>query len=133
MKDLPPDDAVDTSPVPPHVGGIERELFGKWTIMLRNIGGIVTIFTMCITSILNSYTTHLSVADKGIWPTELTLVITNIGLVVVAWTWVNANKTISTIMAGTDLTDRLRNRLADVISTDKKPPPPATDTDTRNT
>ena len=131
MKDSPSDDAVD-APTSQSLGGIERELFGKWTIMLRNLGGIVTIFTMCITSILNSYTTHLSVASKGIWPSEMTLVITNIGLVVVAWTWVNANKTISTIMEGTNLTDRLRNRVADIISTDKKPDTPS-DTDTRNT
>lgn len=131
MKDSPPDDAVD-APTSQSLGGIERELFGKWTIMLRNVGGIVTIFTMCITSILNSYTTHLSVSDKGIWPSEMTLIITNIGLVVVAWTWVNANKTISTIMEGTNLTDRLRNRVADIISTDKKPDT-TPDTDTRNT
>lgn len=131
MKDSPPDDSVD-APTTQSLGGIERELFGKWTIMLRNVGGIVTIFTMCITSILNSYTTHLSVSNKGIWPSEMTLIITNIGLVVVAWTWVNANKTISTIMEGTNLTDRLRNRVADIISTDKKADT-TPDTDNRNT
>lgn len=78
---------------------------------------MLAIITMCITSVVNAYTTHLSVADKGIWPSEITILLTNIGLVVVAWTWVNANKTISTIMQGTNLTDRLRNRAADFIRT----------------
>lgn len=111
---------------------VERELFGKWTILLRNASGMLAIFTLCVTSLLNGYTTHLSVADKGIWPSEITLLITNVGLVVVAWTWMNANKTISTIMQGTDLTDRLRNRLADAISTDKKGNAKPSDNDTSN-
>lgn len=131
MKDEPVDESVEATTSSHTIGGIERELFGKWTIMLRNIGGITAILTMCITSILNSYTTHLSVADKGIWPSEITLLITNVGLVVVAWTWVNANKTIATIIGGTNLTDRIRNRVAGIISTEKKPEPPP-DADTRN-
>jgi hypothetical protein len=81
---------------------------------------MLAIITMCITSVINAYTTHLSVSDKGIWPSEITIMLTNIGLVVVAWTWVNANKTISTIMQGTDLTDRLRNRAADFIRSPNK-------------
>ena len=113
-------------------GEIERELFGKWTIMLRNIGGILAIITMCVTSILNGYTTHLSVSDKGIWPSETTIFITNIGLVIVAWTWVNANKTIATIFQATDLTDRWRNRVANVISTDKKEPQAPNSDEQRN-
>lgn len=111
---------------------VERELFGKWTILLRNASGMLAIVTLCITSILNGYTTHLSVADKGIWPSEITLLITNVGLVVVAWTWMNANKTISTIMQATDFTDRVRNRIADVISTEKKGGTKPSDSDTSN-
>lgn len=111
---------------------IERELFGKWTIILRNLGGMLAIITMCVTSVLNGYTTHLSVSVKGEWPSEITMFITNIGLVVVAWTWVNANKTISTIMQGSDLTHRLRNRLADAISTDKKDTSAPASNDNRN-
>ncbi|MNG47122.1 hypothetical protein D3C79_49890 [compost metagenome] len=116
---------VEEQPVTPEEspavnGGIERELFGKWTISLRNLGGILSIITMCVVAVFNVYTTHLSVKDGGEWPSELTLVIVNIGPIICAWTWVNANKTISTIMQGSGLTDQLRNRLANVISTDKK-------------
>lgn len=129
-KELEPN-AEETALNPPG-SEIERELFGKWTIILRNLGGMLAIITMCVTSVLNGYTTHLSVSVKGEWPSEITMFITNIGLVVVAWTWVNANKTISTIMQGSDLTHRLRNRLADAISTDKKDPSSSNNSDNRN-
>jgi len=92
---------------------------------------MLAIITMCITSLLNGYTTHLSVSVKGEWPSEITIFITNIGLVVVAWTWVNANKTISTIMQGTDLTDRLRSRAADIIRPGNKPPDRSSEDDSR--
>jgi hypothetical protein len=115
VVETPPDDTLAPN------GGIERELFGKWTISLRNLGGILSIITMCIVAVWNVYTTHLSVKDNQIWPSEWTLIIVNVGPVICAWTWVNANKTISTILQGTGFTNRLRNRLADVISTEKKP------------
>ena len=49
-------------PLPPHDDGIERNLFGKWTIRLRNLGGILATITLCVTAIFNCYTTHISVA-----------------------------------------------------------------------
>lgn len=126
MNDSPPNEEEVVAPQK-SVGEIERELFSKWTIILRNLAGALSILTMCIVAIVNVYTTHLSVVDGREWPSEFTLLILNIGPIICAWTWVNANKTISTIMQGTNLTDRLRNRVADIISTDKKPPQPPPD------
>lgn len=105
-----------------HDQGLERNLFGKWTIRLRNLGGIIATLTVCVTALFNSYTTHISVSGKSGWPSEFTMLIMNIGPIVVAFTFMNANKTISTIMQFRSVAQKIRAKAADII---KPPDPPA--------
>lgn len=96
--------------------GIEREVFGMWSVMLRNAGGIAAALTTCIIALVNAYTTYMSVTAGNGWPSETTLFITNIGPIVVAWTFMNSSKTISTIMQVHGVQDRLKNAMSGFIS-----------------
>ncbi|ASU03576.1 hypothetical protein RISINGSUN_94 [Erwinia phage vB_EamM_RisingSun] len=115
---------TEESDVLNHDQGLERNLFGKWTIRLRNLGGIVATITVCAMAVLNGYTTHVSVSSKIGWPSELTMFIMNIGPIVVAFTFMNANKTISTIMQFKSVAEKLRTKAADVIRPTKDDAPP---------
>lgn len=112
------DDRDDNIPASPNE--MERDIFGRWSIILRNVGGMMAIFTMCITSILNSYTTHMSVANNAVWPSEITLLITNIGLVVCAWTWLSSQKILKTIFEGGGAVNKLREKAANMIAPTRK-------------
>jgi hypothetical protein len=96
--------------------GIEREVFGMWSVMLRNAGGILAATTTCIIAIVNAYTTYMSVNSGHGWPSETTMFIANIGPIVVAWTFMNSSKTISTIMQVRGVQDRLKNAMSGFIS-----------------
>lgn len=114
--------------------GIEREVFGMWSVMLRNAGGITAAMTTCIIALVNAYTTYMSVTAGNGWPSETTLFITNIGPIVVAWTFMNSSKTISTIMQVRGVQDRLKNAMSGFVanpeesrnrrSTDQRPETP---------
>jgi len=96
--------------------GIEREVFGMWSVMLRNAGGILAAVTTCIIAIVNAYTTYMSVNSGHGWPSETTMFIANVGPIVVAWTFMNSSKTISTIMQVHGVQDRLKNAMSGFIS-----------------
>lgn len=96
--------------------GIEREVFGMWSVMLRNAGGITAALTTCIIALVNAYTTYMSVTGGNGWPSETTLFITNIGPIVVAWTFMNSSKTISTIMQVRGVQDRLKNAMSGFVA-----------------
>lgn len=100
--------------------GLEREVLGKWTVFLRNMGGILSVIVVCFTAIFNSYTIYISVADNGKWPSETSMFIMMVGPILCAWAFMNVNKTISTIMQSRGaMASRLRNKLASAISTDQ--------------
>jgi hypothetical protein len=125
LEDPPPEVTTDPPSVDPVSGGIERELFGMWTILLRNVGGFTAVITACVIAVFNAFTTYQSVKSGGQWPSEMSLFITNIGPVIVGWTFMNSSKTISTIMQVKGVTDRLRNSLSTALATkDKTDPPP---------
>lgn len=98
--------------------GIEREVLGKWTVFLRNLGGILSVMAVCCTALFNSYTIYISVTDKGEWPSETSMFIMMVGPILCAWAFMNVNKTISTIMQFKPLASRIRNRLATAIATE---------------
>lgn len=103
-------------------------MFGKWSVMLRNIFGAVTVWTLCIAALANAWTTNVSVKDHGQWPSEISMIVMNVGPIIVAWTWMNANKTIATLMELMPVADKIRSRVASAIAPkDPKPPedPPA--------
>lgn len=113
---------------PSHPAGIEREVFGKWSVILRNVFGAVTVWTLCLAALANAWTTNVSVSTNGTWPSEVSMIVMNVGPIIVAWTWMNANKTISTLMELVPVADKIRSRMASAIAPkDPKPPedPPA--------
>lgn len=102
---------------------IEAEFFGKWTIILRNIGGITAGITTCVIAIFNAFTTHVSVSNGGLWPSELTMLIVNIGPVLIAWSYMKANKMVETIVQMGGVRERIRQSIADIIIGGHPPPP----------
>lgn len=111
--------------VDPPPGGIEREVFGKWSVLLRNIFGAVAVWTLCLAALANAWTTNVSVTTHGEWPSEISMIVMNVGPIVVAWTWMNSNKILSTLMELAPIGNKIRNRVAQAIA--PKPPedPPA--------
>lgn len=102
------------------MGGLERELFGKWTVALRNLAGIFAVVVVCVMGLFNCYTTYISVSDHQIWPTETSVFIMVVGPVVCSWSWMNASKTISTILGGAGTLTKIRERAAKIIAPDVK-------------
>lgn len=99
-------------------GGLERELFGKWTVALRNLGGIFAVVVVCVMGVFNSYTIFISVTDHKLWPSETSMFIMVVGPVICSWTFMNSSKTISTIMQIKGVAGKVRNRMAAVLATD---------------
>lgn len=118
----PEKEVIPIAVVPP-VGGIEREVFGKWSVLLRNLFGATAVWTLCLSAIANAWTTNVSVTEHGQWPSEISMIVMNIGPIVVAWTWMNANKTLSTLMEFVPLGNRIRSRVALAIAPKEAKPP----------
>lgn len=91
--------------------------------MLRNIFGAVTVWTLCIAALANAWTTNISVEKNGQWPSEISMIVMNVGPIIVAWTWMNANKTIATLMELVPVANKIRGRVAAAIAP-KDPQPP---------
>lgn len=108
------DDDSSVTPTPPV--GMEREVLGKWTVNLRNIGGIVAVFVVSIMGVFNSYTIHVSVSTNNTWPSEMSMFIMVVGPVVVAWQFMNVSKTLNTIFQGAGDFTKLRERAAKMIA-----------------
>lgn len=113
--------ALDELPAQSH--GIEREVFGKWTILLRNFGGIIAVLVVCGMGIFNSYTIYLSVKDHHVWPSETSMFIMVVGPVLCCWSWMQVNNTLTTIFNGGSNLTKIRSKLASVI----EPAPKNTD------
>lgn len=106
--------------IEPPPGGIEREVFGKWSVALRNIFGAIAVWTLCLAALANAWTTNVSVTKHGEWPSEISMIVMNVGPIVVAWTWMNANKILSTLMELAPIGNKIRDRVAKAIA--PKPP-----------
>jgi len=109
----------DSTVAPPPPVGIEREMLGKWTINLRNLGGIVAVLVVSFMGVFNSYTIHVSVSEHNIWPSEMSMFIMVVGPVLCSWQFMNVSKTLSTIFQGAGDFTRLRERAARIIAPDK--------------
>lgn len=112
---------LPTAETPP--GGIEREVFGKWSVLLRNLFGATAVWTLCIAALANAWTTNVSVTQHGVWPSEISMIVMNVGPIVVAWTWMNANKILSTLMEFAPMGDKIRSRVASAIAPKESKPP----------
>ena len=121
---LQPDDVgwIDPTQVgtgtTPHNNGIERELYGKWTITLRNFCGVMAVLTTCLVAAMNGWTTYKSVSAGTGWPSDWAVIVVNVGPVICAWTYLSANKIITAILSsdtGEGLATRLRRRVANAV------------------
>jgi len=97
-------------------GGIEREVFGKLTVLLRNITGAIAVLTSCVVCVLNAVSVNHSVVAGQGWPDMWIMFIVMVGPVIVGWTWINANKTLATLLEGTSLTTKIRGKMADIVA-----------------
>lgn len=101
---------------------LEQAIFSKSSIRLRNIAGFLAVVTTCICAIFNSYTVHISVAQNGKWVNWVIAMILNVGPIICAFTYLQANKTINTIIHGAKDLATIRQKVADVIAPNQKPP-----------
>lgn len=100
---------------------VEEEMFGCWTIRLRNAGGIIAALTTCVIAIFNAFTTHHSVTNGQGWPSETTMLIVNVGPILIAWSYMKANKMIETILGEGGLGERVRSVIAEMVRPKTKP------------
>ena len=101
-----------------HCNGIERELYGKWTITLRNFCGVMAVLTTCLVAAMNGWTTYRSVSAGTGWPSDWAVVVVNVGPIICAWAYLSANKVITAILSsdtGEGLATRLRRRVANAV------------------
>lgn len=110
------DSSVHTTPPV----GIEREVLGKWTVFLRNFGGIVAVLVVSFMGVFNSYTIHVSVSQHSTWPSEMSMFIMVVGPVVVSWQFMNVSKTLTTIFQGAGDLTKFRERVAGFIAPGSK-------------
>lgn len=113
------DDDSSTPLVHPPVG-MEREILGKWTVFLRNFGGIVAVLVVSFMGVFNSYTIHVSVSEHNIWPSEMSMFIMVVGPVLCSWQFMNVSKTLTTIFQGAGDLTKFRERVAGFIAPGSK-------------
>lgn len=113
------DVAADNTPPPE--GGLEREVLGKWTVFLRNVGGIFAVLVVCVMGLFNSYTVFFSVTQHQVWPSEMSMFIMVVGPVICAWGWMNVSKIVNTVLGGAGNLTKIRGRVAAIIA--PSPPP----------
>jgi len=104
----------DLSPSPE--GGLEREVLGKWTVLLRNFGGIVAVLVVCAMGVFNSYTVFISVTQHQVWPSETSMFIMVVGPVICSWSWMNVSKIVNTVLGGAADLAKIRTRVAKIIA-----------------
>lgn len=106
------EEITETQGVPPKV---EEGVFGKWSVIIRNTAGIISTLVVCGTSVGFWWTTNISVTQNNVWPDTMTIMLTNIGPVMIAWAVINVNKTITTIFGARDSLALVRERLGRVF------------------
>lgn len=117
--DTSSDDDSSGTPVHPPVG-MEREILGKWTVFLRNFGGIIAVLVVSFMGVFNSYTIHVSVSEHNIWPSEMSMFIMVVGPVLCSWQFMNVSKTLTTIFQGAGDLTKFRERVAGFIAPSNK-------------
>ena len=110
----------DAPASPPKIEGVERELFGTWATILRNVGGLFAVIVVGLMALFNCYTTYVSVSYNKEWPSETSVFMMVVGPVICAWAWMSVNKVITTIFTGVGDVTRLREKVAGMIAPEKK-------------
>lgn len=95
--------------------GIERELFGLSTIILRALAGFISCHTICLGSIIYTFTIRSAVVTGGVMPGNLEVFIAIIGPIITSWSFMRAANTISVLISGSSAIIRARQRIAEII------------------
>lgn len=96
--------------------GIERELFGLSTIILRALAGFISCHTICLGSIIYTFTIRSAVVTGGTMPGNIEVLVAIIGPIITSWSFMRAANTISVLISGTTALVKMRERLAAIIS-----------------
>lgn len=107
--------------------GLENGLYGKWTIRLRNIAGILAVVTTCIDSLFYVWTAYISVSAGHGWPDRTSLFIITCGPIIVAFTFMNSGKILKILSQTGSLGDYARKRTIKALTRDsdnQQPPAP---------
>ncbi|QYN79958.1 hypothetical protein PQD71_gp065 [Kosakonia phage Kc263] len=98
---------------------VEREIIGPTTVILRAIAGFTATHVICFCSLLFTWTIHNSMIIGYRLPGDMQLFMVVIGPIITSWSFVRANATLTAVIEGASAIDRIRNKLAGVISTNK--------------
>lgn len=109
-----------------HPQGLEGKVFGKWTVRLRNICGVVACLSVCYNAINYTDTIKKAVLAGYGYPDRTSLGIVFIGPIVIALVFMNASKILQVIMKIPSVAERLRKGTIGVLTRpgDNPPSPP---------
>ncbi|QLM02899.1 hypothetical protein PQC07_gp162 [Aeromonas phage D3] len=96
--------------------GIEREIFGFTTVLLRAIAGFIASHAICMGSIIYTFTIRSAVITGKGMPGDVEVFLAIIGPVITSWSFMRAANTISALMTGTTAVIKMRKRIAELIS-----------------
>lgn len=100
---------------------LEGEILGNKSVKLRNIGGFLAVLTTCFISVVNAYITFHSVINGHGWPSDVTMVITTIGTLIIGWTFMRSNIIINSLLSGEGAGTAIRRKMANLLSPDNPP------------
>lgn len=98
---------------------VEREIIGPTTVILRAVAGFTATHVICFCSLLFTWTIHNSMIIGYRLPGDMQLFMVVIGPIITSWNFVRANATLTAVIQGASAIDRIRNKLAGVLSTGK--------------
>ncbi|WNY40918.1 hypothetical protein [Klebsiella phage YC1] len=109
-----------------HPQGLEGKVFGKWTVRLRNICGVVACLSVCYNAINYTDTIKKAVLAGYGYPDRTSLGIVFIGPIVIALVFMNASKILQVIMKIPSVAEKLRKGTIGILTRpgDNPPPPP---------
>lgn len=99
--------------------GIERELFGLSTVMMRAIAGFISSHAICMGSIIYTITIRSAVITGKSMPGDLEVFLAIIGPIITSWSFMRAANTISILISGSGAIIKARQRLAEIINPSK--------------
>lgn len=100
-----------TPVITPQISREERErlaglFFSKWSMVIRNICGAASVGVMLYIAYLDAITTRISIEKGSGWPNDWHFFIYTIGPTIASLSFLNANKTISTILSVSSIKDK---------------------------
>lgn len=99
----------------PVKAGLETEVFGTWSVRLRNFCGVLSVATCTVIANVGMWTVYESVMKGYGWPDKTTMFLIVVGPILVNWTYMNADKTIRTIISAGRNTGKLKEKITSLV------------------